>query len=177
MNTHLVISVLGSDRAGLAEQITRAIADCSGVIQDCRITVMGGEFSALILVFGNWSTLAKLETQLEKLARQLELHLHLRRTMGRIRPENSIPYAVEVIALDQPGMIAKLAAFFNGRSINIEELVGRGYLAPHTNAPMFAVNLVISIPANQHIATLREDFMDFCDDLNLDAIIEPVKGY
>ncbi len=176
MNTHLVISLLGSDRPGLTEQVARAVADCGGSVQDCRITVMGAEFVALVLVSGNWSTLAKLETHVEKLARQLDLHLHLRRTQHRQRLDNTIPYAVEVIALEQPGIIGKLAAFFNGRTINIEELSGRSYPAPHTNAPMFAVNIVIAVPAQQHIATLREDFMDFCDDLNLDAIIEPVKG-
>jgi glycine cleavage system transcriptional repressor len=26
-----------------------------------------------------------------------------------------------------------------------------------------------------HIAALREEFMDFCDQLNVDAIMEPVK--
>jgi len=28
----------------------------------------------------------------------------------------------------------------------------------------------------QHIGVLREEFMDFCDHLNLDAIFEPVKS-
>ncbi len=27
-----------------------------------------------------------------------------------------------------------------------------------------------------HIGVLREEFMDFCDSLNLDAILEPVKS-
>ena len=27
-----------------------------------------------------------------------------------------------------------------------------------------------------HIAALREEFMDFCDHLNLDAVIEPIRG-
>jgi glycine cleavage system transcriptional repressor len=41
---------------------------------------------------------------------------------------------------------------------------------------MCAVNITIGVPANIHIAMLREEFMDFCDDLNLDAMMEPVKG-
>jgi len=27
-----------------------------------------------------------------------------------------------------------------------------------------------------HIAMLREEFLDFCDELNLDAVLEPIKG-
>jgi glycine cleavage system transcriptional repressor len=41
---------------------------------------------------------------------------------------------------------------------------------------MFSVHLTVDIPADIQIATLREEFMDFCDQLNLDAIIEPLKN-
>jgi len=34
----------------------------------------------------------------------------------------------------------------------------------------------VNIPARVHIATLRENFMLFCDDRNLDAIVEPYKS-
>ncbi|RLA34484.1 MAG: glycine cleavage system protein R, partial [Gammaproteobacteria bacterium] len=28
----------------------------------------------------------------------------------------------------------------------------------------------------QHIGTLREEFLDHCDQLNLDAVMEPIKS-
>ena len=40
---------------------------------------------------------------------------------------------------------------------------------------MFAVHIAVDIPADMQIAALREEFMDFCDQLNLDAVIEPIK--
>ena len=40
---------------------------------------------------------------------------------------------------------------------------------------MFAVQMIISVPARLHVSQLREEFMDYCDTLNLDAILEPVK--
>ncbi|MBS0312523.1 MAG: glycine cleavage system protein R, partial [Proteobacteria bacterium] len=49
------------------------------------------------------------------------------------------------------------------------------YPAPHTGAPMFAVHMTLGIPADTHIATLRGDFLDYCDDQNLDATFEPVR--
>jgi glycine cleavage system transcriptional repressor len=36
--------------------------------------------------------------------------------------------------------------------------------------------MTLDVPADTHIATLREDFLEFCDHLNLDAVIEPIKG-
>ena len=41
---------------------------------------------------------------------------------------------------------------------------------------MFALNMIVNIPARVHIGVLRENFMLFCDDRNLDAIIEPYKN-
>jgi glycine cleavage system transcriptional repressor len=49
------------------------------------------------------------------------------------------------------------------------------YAAPHTGTPMFTVNLIIGVPATEHIARLRDQFLSFCDEFNLDAIMEPVK--
>jgi glycine cleavage system transcriptional repressor len=40
---------------------------------------------------------------------------------------------------------------------------------------MFSLHMTISVPTNLYIAGLRGEFMDFCDHLNLDAIMEPVK--
>jgi glycine cleavage system transcriptional repressor len=37
------------------------------------------------------------------------------------------------------------------------------------------VQMMINVPASLHISALREEFMEFCDQLNIDAIIEPVK--
>jgi glycine cleavage system transcriptional repressor len=40
---------------------------------------------------------------------------------------------------------------------------------------MFSVQMSINIPASVHISVLREEFMDFCEQLNVGAIVEPVK--
>jgi glycine cleavage system transcriptional repressor len=82
---------------------------------------------------------------------------------------------VEVVALDHPGIVHSLAGFFSQREINIEDLITESYAAPHTGTPMFSVHITIGIPSNLHIAVLRDEFMDFCDSMNLDAILEPVK--
>ena len=42
---------------------------------------------------------------------------------------------------------------------------------------MLVLNMTVNIPVNMHIADLRERFTLFCDDLNLDASMEPMKGH
>ncbi len=176
VKNYLVISALGEDRPSLVNELTRVILECDCSIADSRMTILGGEFAAILMIQGNWNTLAKLEVQLKKLEHPLAMTITAKRTELRKPRSNVLPYAVEVIAMDQPGIVHSLANFFSSRGITIEELVTRGYSAPHTGTPMFSVNMAIGIQATMHIAMLREEFMDFCDELNLDAVIEPVKG-
>lgn len=78
--------------------------------------------------------------------------------------------------MDHPGIVNQLAEFFSERDINIEDMVTNSYSAAHTGTPMFSVHMSVGIPSEIHIAALREEFMDYCDALNLDAVIEPIKG-
>jgi glycine cleavage system transcriptional repressor len=40
---------------------------------------------------------------------------------------------------------------------------------------MFALHITANIPAKMHIASLRDEFLDFCESQNMDATIEPMK--
>lgn len=171
----IVISALGSDRTGLVYDLTRAVLDCSGNILDSRMSAFGNEFAMLLLVSGNWHTLAKLETELKKLSDSNGITVSLRRTEQRPQRKDVVTYSIDVVALDQPGIVHNLAGFFSARGIDIAELNTRSYAAAHTGAPMFSVQMLVHVPAKVHIAALREEFMDLCDQLNLDAILEPVK--
>ncbi len=171
----LVISALGRDRPGIISQLTQPIGEAGGNILDSRMTILGGEFAVLMLVEGGWDALAKLEAMLPKLEEKLDLTLGAKRTEGRSRSEG-LPYAVNVIALDNPGIVNRLTGFFSARNINIQDLYTDSYRAPHTGTPMFSANMTVHIPPDVHIARLRDEFLDFCDGLNLDAVLEPVKG-
>ncbi|ROR29820.1 glycine cleavage system protein R [Inmirania thermothiophila] len=176
MKQQLVISALGEDRPGIVEELSHTVLEAGCNVEDSRMTVLGGEFAVLLLVSGNWAGIAKLEDALDRLAAEAGLTLVHKRTAPRPPAADRLPYAVDVVALDHPGIVYQLAHFFSERNINIEDMVTSSYAAAHTGAPMFSVHMVVEIPADTHIAALREEFLDFCDELNLDAVMEPVKG-
>jgi len=173
---YLVISALGKDRAGIVDKFTKTILDDDCNIVDSRMTVLGGEFAILLMVEGNWNTLAKLEDALPREGEKLGLTVILKRTEGRQPGNKLLPYAIDVVAMDHPGIVHHLASFFSQRNINIEDLVTTSYAAAHTGTPMFAVHMSVGIPAESHIAGLRDEFLEFCDTMNLDAALEPIKG-
>ena len=61
MNVSLVMTVIGEDRPGVVKDISKAILDCGGNIEESRMTTLGAEFTVLMLISGNWHTPAKLE--------------------------------------------------------------------------------------------------------------------
>ena len=164
MQTYLVISAIGKDRIGLVESISQGVLECGCHIGESRMSVLGSEFAVVMLVNGYWNAVAKLESALPRMADALGLRVSSTRTEVRADTRSLIPYAVEVVS-----------DFFARRGINIEDVYTNRYPAPHTGAPMFALHLTIGIPSDLSIASSRGEFMDFCDELNLDAMIAPVK--
>jgi glycine cleavage system transcriptional repressor len=175
-NTCLVITASGEDRVGLVDRLSGRITESGCNIEESRMAVLGGKFALIMLVSGPWNALSKLETQMQPLGEQLGLSIIHERTRKREHMAAALPYSIEVVAMDHPGIVRDLAAFFSRNGINIEEMHTTAYPAPHTGTPMFSVNMTVGIPARTHIPTLRGDFLDYCDDLNLDAIFEPVRA-
>lgn len=171
---HLVISALGEDRPGIVNALSRLIYDCRCNVVDSRMTVLGGEFALILLVNGAAPDMAKLQQALPALAEKLALTLISKKTAPRSPQPDRVPYRVQAVAMDHPGIVHQLAQFFAGRDINIENLETDTYAAAHTGAPMFTLTMMVNVPGELRIAELRDDFLEFCDDLNIDATMEPV---
>jgi len=174
-DNYLVVTAVGKDHPGIVDRLSMAIVDSGCNIMDSRMTVLGGEFAVLLLVAGKWNALAKLENALSGLKDELALHIQTKRTEIARYSDKLLGYRVEVVAIDHPGIVYQIASFFSAREINIRELVTSSYSAPHTGTPMFSLDMIIDVPAQIRIASLREEFLEFCDDLNMDAILEPSK--
>lgn len=175
MNTSLVISALGDDRPGIVNDLSGAILEYGCNIADSRMSVLGGEFALILLATGKWDSVAKLEQALPGLGTKLGLVISSKRTEPRKTDKPLVPYEIEVVSMDHPGIVHDIADFMAARGVNIETLETRAYAAAHSGTPMFSLDLRISIPGDTHIAALRDEFTEFCDGLNLDAVMEPAK--
>lgn len=175
-NELLVITASGEDRVGLVDRFSRRITESGCNIEESRMAVLGGQFAILMSISGPWNALSKIEGQLDAIGSELALAITPRRTRSRGAGEALVPYHIEVVAMDHPGIVHSLASFFAARRINIEEMATDTYPAPHTGTPMFSVRMTVGIPAATHLADLRGDFLDYCDELNLDATLEPARG-
>ncbi|MGA8278742.1 MAG: glycine cleavage system protein R [Rhodanobacteraceae bacterium] len=155
--------------------ISKRISDCGCNLTEARVAALGSDLSVLALAQGSWDAIAKLENALAKLDRDGKLRLNHFRSGAKPQQTNLLPYVVEVVAADKPGLLFQLAEFLARHNISIEQLHSTRYRAMQTGADMFSAQITIGIPNTMHIAGLRDDFLEFCDGLNLDAIMDPMK--
>ncbi len=170
----LVISSIGTDKPGIVNELAKACSTNQCNIIDSRMTVLGGEFAVIMMVSGSWDAIAKLESNLPTLSQSLGLTTTVKQTQQRDKAP-AMAYSVSVVALDNPGIVHEIAQYFSTQNINIDDLQTGTYSAPHTGTQMFNLGMTLRLSADTHIASLRDEFMDFCDERNLDAIIEPLR--
>lgn len=174
-DNHLLISVFGDPAHSPLLSLCKRVADCGCNLSEARVSTLGRELCVQALAQGPWDAIAKLETSLSRLERDGEMRLSFFRTGARQPQVTLLPYLVEVIAADKPGVLLQLSEFFSRHDISIEQLLSTRYRAMQTGADMFSAQVTIGIPNTMHIAGLRDDFLEFCDGQNLDAIMDPMK--
>jgi len=129
----------------------------------------------MLFLCGKWDAIAKVENMLKKLEQQHQIKILTTRTEIESLQGNSMPYAIDVVGIDQPGIIFDIANFMSSNDLLIQEMSSNTYEATRTAAKMFSMQMMVNIPLDTSISAIRGDFIDFCDHLNLDAIMEPVK--
>ena len=175
----LVMTFLGANHPDLIIELTRAIKDAKCTILESRMTELGPEFAGHLLVEGNWNHIARLENTVEALAARFTLKINLLRSQEQealpADEDQGLPYAIDMFATDQINHIHDLSDFLASRGVTIMDLSTSRYPAPLTGTPLFLAHLIVRIPPGTRIVSLRDEFLDFCDQMNLDAILEPVK--
>lgn len=174
MEKLLAVTAIGPDRAGVVRDLSQAVTAAGGNIRESRMIALGSEFAIMMLVAGNWHTMTRLKAQFDTLSGQSDLTLAVRETQPR-PTESSAPYLVDVVTLDQEGIVFGLSNFFATRGLEIAEVSTRRYNAAHTGALMFSVQMTVNVPRSVHVASLREELMEYCDEQNLDGVFEPAQ--
>jgi glycine cleavage system transcriptional repressor len=173
---YLAISAIGADRPGIADDLCKHAVHCGCNILDTRMTTLGTEFVANLLLSGAWSAIAKFEAGIPTFEKKNDLKINCRRTQPRSSQRDRLPYSIYIIAMELPGIVQKITHFFAAQQINIHDFHLNTYTAPHSETQMLSLNLAVTVAKNQLLADFRENLMVFCDDHNLDVVLEPQKS-
>lgn len=171
----LAITVLGNNPINFIAEILAVIRECKCNILEIRSSSLAQATAAYLLVDGNWNQVAKLENMLDVIERRIDIKIHTLRPEPREKGKDFIPYSLETLSLDKDNVVDSIVSFLHVRNIAVEEITASSYQAPYIQNTVFSTKFIILIPPQLHLLSLREEFLDFCDQLNIDAILEPIK--
>ena len=164
INNYLVITTLGINSINLIDQFIKTISNTGSNILNTKITSMGTEFTCSLFISGDWGAIAKIEIALSSLEKEFDIKTIVQRTSPKINENKSIPYIVNLMTIDKIGILQKIINFFTKKKINIEDISTHTYYAPN-NTKMANITININLNESIHIATLREKFITYCDEL------------
>lgn len=173
----VIFSVIGPWHSHLLAQCCQLVAESGGRMGDSRLMRTADQAVLSLQVLGAWDVLAKIERALSRLAQQTEAQVIVTRTdtTEAVNASGFLPYLVEAIVPAETDVIPHLVAFFHEQQVDIVELQSHRYLNPQTQTILLAFSFMVHIPITASLVLLRNEFIDLCDALNIDAMLSPLR--
>jgi len=156
MRKHFVVGVIGPDRPGIVDEVSRLVAERGGNIADSRMAHLGGEFGLLMLFSGEGQSA-------EEAAGNIRQWAEGRGLTAVVKPTAAPPKAatpVTEIGLempDQPGIVSRVTHFLAQRGANVEGLETEVRPAPFTGTPVFSMHVNIRAAEKILLEELRAE--------------------
>jgi glycine cleavage system transcriptional repressor len=147
MRTNIVLTVTGPDRAGLVEDVTKALLDLDGNVETSRMARLGGEFAMLLLVSFPEETADDVVSALDALTTagyQITAGVS-RGTYAETHP-GWRRYRIDVDGADHEGIVHEIAAGLSRQGISIESMETSLRPAPVSGALLFSMTAEVVVP-------------------------------
>ena len=175
-NNLAVITAVGTDRIGIVDDFTSFIEGKQANILESRMAVLGGEFAVIMLVSGEKRAISGLMGDVEELESKSGLRIEIKPTVPQKKDENSIPYLLECVSLDSPGLVHSVTRFIRQEGINIENLETETSHAPWTGAPLFKMRAHVFVPTSLPVQQIRNGLLELEQEKDLDISFRAITG-
>lgn len=162
MSRSLVLTVIGPDRPGIVDQLSRAVNDAGGNWLESSMSRLAGQFAGILRVEAE-------AAQLESLRAAIDALPGLRVIVDE-GTEDEPPKGVhlEVVGSDRPGIVRQIAGKLAGHGVNVLRLETTRTGAPWSGGALFRANALVALPRELSLDTLRADL----EAIALDLMVE-----
>jgi glycine cleavage system regulatory protein len=170
----LVLTVIGTDRPGLVELVSRIVASHGGNWLESRMSRLGGQFAGIIRVEAPAAVEPALARDLSALSAQ---GLTVVCRAGSDAPPSSQRFAaLELVGLDRPGIVREISQALARAGANVEELTTSCESAPMSGEPLFKAAIKIGLPEGCDVAVIRTELEEIAASLLVDITLEPLEA-
>jgi glycine cleavage system regulatory protein len=121
MDSILIVTISGPDRAGLVEQLASVVAEHSGNWEHCRMVHLADRFVGLLQIRVNGSMQQDLESALRTI-KGLDVMLAATKGELEISPTPAQGLGLELLGSDHPGIMRDIFSVLARANVNVEEL-------------------------------------------------------
>lgn len=175
---HAILTAIGTDRAGLVDEVSQFIYDRGGNIGDSRMVNLGGQFAMMVLVAGDEAVIGRLRHEQARLTESSGLQVDMRPAApapaaasgpaAAAAPAGALPFRFVATTVDRPGIVHAISHLLRGLNVNIESMETRLSPAPYTGSPVFEMEAVLAVPRATPVNQLRQRLGALCDEMNMD---------
>ncbi len=171
MMQHMVITVLGDDRAGLVDALSGAITRNGGNWERSEMIELAGKFAGVVLVSVKPSSVEALTADLEQIEASGLLNIEIA-PAGSVDRSPGNSYDVELTGQDHPGIVYDISHALATNGCSIDELSSEVVPAP-MGGEMFVAHAVVGTPESISLRTLQQILEAVASDLMVDVSVRP----
>ncbi len=165
MTSNLVLTVIGDDRPGLVEALSKAIADNSGNWLESSMAQLAGKFAGILRVSVAEAHVDKLISDLNGLSVSGHLKLVVEKAAAVSEEAHSQTAELSLVGNDRPGIIREISRTLSLMSVNVEQLTTECEPAPMSGDLLFKAKATLNIPAVIQLEDLQSKLEQLADDL------------
>jgi glycine cleavage system transcriptional repressor len=164
----IAVTVLGHDRPGIVADVTGALADLHGNLEDSTMTLLRGHF-AMVLLVHTGAGAAAVEAALRPLTAGGALVINARVLDDQPLSELSGPsYALRVHGADRPGIVATISAVVARHQANIVDLGTR------LVDGLYVLMAELQLPKEASPVGLAAELEGAADELGVEVHLSPI---
>lgn len=168
MNAALVLTVIGPDRPGLVEALSRTVVAHGANWLESRLAHLSGHFAGMVRV----SVPAERAEELAAALGALEGLRILVETADSVGPTDASVLVLELLGQDRPGIVREVSHALAARGVNVEDLETECISAPMSGETLFRARARLRLPRDTKASELREALEKLADELMVDVSFE-----
>jgi glycine cleavage system regulatory protein len=172
MSRVLVLTVIGEDRPGLVEALSRLISDHEGSWDESRMARLAGHFAGVVQVHLPDRRAAGLIDALPVL---IERGLHVNVTDSDptlVTLDRRDTFRLELVGQDRPGIIREISSALSALGVSVQDLRTVVESAPMSGERLFRAHAELAPPPEVELEKVRAALERLADELMVDVILE-----
>jgi glycine cleavage system regulatory protein len=174
MSKTLVLTLIGADRPGLVERVSRVIADHDGSWEQSRMARLAGHFAGILLVRVPESSADALTAALDALSSDGLTITVTDSALGE-EGQGTTLLDVEIVGQDRPGIVREIASAAAAVGVNVLSLESHVSPAPMSGETLFTARARLQAPPSLAVEVLRESLEKIAEDLMADIQVQQAE--